>query len=117
MIDDDTGCDDDDNYSVDSDQQAISTTSLPSLLQESKQQSIHGQDINTMLCSICLEPFSTGDLLSWSKVLRCQHIFHFNCLMPWLLKRNCCPLCRVDLVEDDDFDTSFSGINMLEGIP
>lgn len=65
----------------------------------------HAQDyLNEISCSVCLEPFVEGDILSWSKMMRCKHIFHFDCLVPWLLKKNCCPLCRVDLIKDIDFD-------------
>ena len=42
-------------------------------------------------CSICLEDFKDEDIL---KKLNCNHIFHKECLTPWLNDHNNCPLCR-----------------------
>lgn len=42
-------------------------------------------------CSICLEPMKSGHI-----VLRlgCSHIHHRSCIMPWLQRSACCPLCK-----------------------
>jgi hypothetical protein len=40
-------------------------------------------------CSICLESISCG-----VKIRTCQHVFHRECLQPWLTKEFTCPLCR-----------------------
>jgi len=45
-------------------------------------------------CSICLEEFKNEDIL---KKLNCDHIFHKDCLQPWINNNNnnkTCPLCR-----------------------
>ena len=42
-------------------------------------------------CVFCLDQFIGGSTV---KQLPCQHIFHPNCLSPWLRERNSCPLCR-----------------------
>ena len=43
-------------------------------------------------CSICLEEFKNQDIL---KKLNCNHIFHKDCLEPWINNNNLnCPLCR-----------------------
>ena len=51
-------------------------------------------------CMICLEPFRVGNTVSWSKRQLCPHVFHTDCIMPWLLeKRNDdCPTCRTQLM-------------------
>jgi len=48
-------------------------------------------------CAVCLEEFEDGEKL---KALSCDHIFHVNCIMPWLTTRmGICPLCK-DRVSD-----------------
>jgi hypothetical protein len=42
-------------------------------------------------CSICLALFFEG---APTKVLRCQHEFHVDCIDAWLSTKNSCPLCR-----------------------
>jgi len=43
------------------------------------------------VCSICLEEFKYDEEL---KKLKCAHIFHKECLEPWLDNNNKCPICR-----------------------
>jgi len=45
-------------------------------------------------CSICLLGYYCGDHVAWSKKPACQHTFHRDCLVPWLLKHDECPNCR-----------------------
>ena len=48
------------------------------------------------ICSVCLEEFKEDDIL---KKLNCEHIFHKDCLEPWLNNNNRnCPLCRTDIL-------------------
>ena len=43
-------------------------------------------------CSICLDDFDKGDRL---RVLHCGHMYHTDCIMPWLTKqRSNCPMCK-----------------------
>ena len=66
---------------------------------------INVNNLNTLLlcnelpdesCSICLEDFKTGDNI---KKLNCTHIFHKECLEPWLNNNNRnCPMCRTDII-------------------
>jgi len=46
------------------------------------------------ICSICLERFKVGEEVSWSKKGKCDHVFHHECISPWLLKNENCPCCR-----------------------
>ena len=43
-------------------------------------------------CSICQDELS-GQV----KRMRCGHMFHFDCLRPWLNIHNTCPVCRIPL--------------------
>jgi len=46
-------------------------------------------------CSICLEEFSNGEIL---RQLPCNHIFHTQCIRPWLtLRQPLCPLCKLEI--------------------
>ncbi|GHJ85054.1 hypothetical protein NliqN6_1456 [Naganishia liquefaciens] len=49
-------------------------------------------------CSICLTEFELGE-----EVIRipCKHIFHSECLVPWLKENGTCPVCRFSLVPQD----------------
>mmetsp|Transcript_17465 Transcript_17465/g.54652 ORF Transcript_17465/g.54652 Transcript_17465/m.54652 type:complete len:394 (+) Transcript_17465:58-1239(+) len=42
-------------------------------------------------CSICLEAFATGELLTQ---LPCSHFFHVECVSRWFRQSTQCPLCR-----------------------
>lgn len=49
-------------------------------------------------CSLCLDHFKKGeDILT----LPCEHFFHENCLTPWLIKSNLCPMCKRDAISTD----------------
>ena len=62
-------------------------------------------------CSICFEAFSLSDP---RKVVatECQHLYHENCIIPWIDLRGNCPLCR-HKVEASNLTTEsiFSGTN------
>jgi hypothetical protein len=42
-------------------------------------------------CSICIKKFVEGEII---RLLKCKHIFHDGCLLPWLEKHSQCPNCR-----------------------
>lgn len=46
-------------------------------------------------CTICLETRANTDE-GW-RTLPCGHHFHRPCLLEWLSRSHCCPLCRCDL--------------------
>jgi len=52
-------------------------------------------DSNRVECQICLTDFQVGDKICWSNNPACVHTFHFDCLEPWLMKHDQCPLCRL----------------------
>ena len=51
-------------------------------------------------CPICIEEFVVGEKL---RVLpRCNHLFHIDCIMPWLTERQgCCPQCRTPVLPEE----------------
>nr|CAH7718332.1 unnamed protein product [Callosobruchus chinensis] len=50
-------------------------------------------------CPVCLKDHVQGEL---AKKMPCKHLYHDQCLMPWLAKTNSCPLCRHELPTDDE---------------
>jgi len=48
-------------------------------------------DEEQQFCSICLEAYQQGQLLT---ALRCDHFFHVECLSSWMQRATQCPLCR-----------------------
>jgi len=50
-------------------------------------------------CAICLEEFKRNDLVSWSKQNnKCNHVYHYRCILPWIVHYPTCPCCRCDFV-------------------
>ncbi|CAL8122400.1 unnamed protein product [Orchesella dallaii] len=50
-------------------------------------------------CSVCWEDFQLNDEV---KQLECDHVFHPDCIVPWLKLHGTCPICRKDLTNADD---------------
>ncbi len=53
-------------------------------------------------CSICKEIPSVGDEVL---IMPCKHMYHEDCIKPWLSQHNNCPVCRYELpTEDVDYE-------------
>nr|KYP39074.1 E3 ubiquitin-protein ligase rnf181 family [Cajanus cajan] len=59
-----------------------------------KEHEKHGE----LVCAICKDVLALGTEVSQ---LPCSHLYHINCILPWLSARNSCPLCRYELPTDD----------------
>lgn len=49
-------------------------------------------------CSVCKDEYELNQKII---KLPCSHLFHDDCIMPWLKERNSCPTCRYELKTDD----------------
>ncbi|CAN4105090.1 unnamed protein product [Withania somnifera] len=47
-------------------------------------------------CSICLEEFVPKEMVT---VTPCRHIFHDDCIFPWVTSHGSCPVCRFAICE------------------
>ncbi|KAG7340548.1 ring finger domain containing protein [Nitzschia inconspicua] len=107
-MDDDDDDDDDDpkvmetavsamEYPAAIDMEVTSTLQLPSLTEEGREY-VNASRTVPGVCAICLCGYEVGDKVTWSKLSECQHVFHHECIVPWLAKKNegqpKCPCCR-----------------------
>ncbi|KAF8005642.1 hypothetical protein BT93_K0046 [Corymbia citriodora subsp. variegata] len=51
-----------------------------------------GSDSTRSSCSICLGDYKDSDVLR--RLPDCHHVFHRNCVDPWLKMHPTCPVCR-----------------------
>jgi len=56
---------------------------------------------NGMECAVCLEALKLDEVC---KQMPCHghHIFHDQCLVPWLRQKNMCPMCRQEVESADE---------------
>jgi len=52
-------------------------------------------------CQICIEPYQVDERVSWSKSCSCNHHFHHDCVVPWLIMHDECPNCRANYIHKD----------------
>lgn len=68
--------------------------SIPTIQISSSMLSSDPDPDSVLLCAVCKEDFTVGES---AKRLPCSHIYHSDCIVPWLSDHNSCPLCRFEL--------------------
>eukprot|EP00516_Mucochytrium_quahogii_P005219 CAMPEP_0203763034 /NCGR_PEP_ID=MMETSP0098-20131031/15754_1 /ASSEMBLY_ACC=CAM_ASM_000208 /TAXON_ID=96639 /ORGANISM=" , Strain NY0313808BC1" /LENGTH=590 /DNA_ID=CAMNT_0050657637 /DNA_START=262 /DNA_END=2031 /DNA_ORIENTATION=- len=63
-----------------------------------EKQTTHSETAPDM-CSICLIDFEKKEVL---KQLPCKHLFHEECIEPWLYRRGTCPLCKRHVITGEE---------------
>ncbi|KAK8564100.1 hypothetical protein V6N13_005685 [Hibiscus sabdariffa] len=58
-------------------------------------------------CAVCMDEFEEG---TEAKQMPCKHLYHKDCILPWLELHNSCPVCRHELPTDDpDYERRAQG--------
>jgi hypothetical protein len=52
-------------------------------------------ELGDSICSLCLEDYREEEKITR---LHCTHVYHLDCIKVWVLRSNCCPLCRKRVV-------------------
>ncbi|XP_047312669.1 E3 ubiquitin-protein ligase RNF6-like [Impatiens glandulifera] len=65
-------------------------------------------------CCICLEDYIHGEDIC---KLRCNHIYHFDCIKRWLMQKNFCPMCKAPAMYFDDIQPSHQTARPQQAAP
>ena len=75
--------------------QGLTKEQIDQLLFEVYNENNNKEDNN---CTICKNNFENGEKI---RRLGCNHIFHMECIDPWLLEKKTCPVCLNEIKFDD----------------
>ncbi|KAL8140405.1 hypothetical protein V2J09_006426 [Rumex salicifolius] len=65
-------------------------------------------DDDSKRCAVCLEDFKAGDEVM---VTPCEHMFHGECIVPWMKSHGQCPVCRFVVSERIKADAALVSSN------
>lgn len=58
-----------------------------------------GSDKEDQICSICLSDYEKDcQVLATT----CNHMFHFDCVLEWLMENDLCPYCRAEMMTEKE---------------
>ena len=78
---------------------------LPLVKIEKKHCKTKGTKLEPPCCTICVDNI---ELSTKGMFMPCGHVYHPDCLKPWLEQNNTCPVCRFDLPLEDPEPTHSS---------
>ena len=67
---------------------------LPQVKIEKKHCKKSGLKMEPPTCTVCTETINVD---TKGMFMPCGHVYHPDCLIPWLEKQNSCPVCRFEL--------------------
>jgi hypothetical protein len=73
---------------------------LPAFKYSQSHNSTGGGDEEAAACPVCLGAFQLGETVRLLPV--CLHLYHVECIDPWLDAHSTCPICRSDTVPTID---------------
>ncbi|XP_026105196.1 RING finger protein 150-like [Carassius auratus] len=47
-------------------------------------------------CAVCIKDYKPNDVV---RILPCRHVFHKNCVDPWLQDHRTCPMCKMNILK------------------
>ncbi|KAI4382390.1 hypothetical protein MLD38_008363 [Melastoma candidum] len=60
-------------------------------------------------CAVCKEQFELHDE---AREMPCKHMYHQECILPWLATRNSCPVCRHELPTEANNENAEGAVGM-----
>ncbi|CAA7060727.1 unnamed protein product [Microthlaspi erraticum] len=67
-----------------------------------------GEEEEEKRCSVCLEDFEPKETVMLTP---CKHMFHEDCIVPWLKSKGQCPLCRSVILKPANRDSSSPAVD------
>lgn len=71
-------------------------------------------DLYDTICAVCLGSIEKGQIVNCP--VKCPHVFHRDCLLPWLVKHGDCPYCRIALVDEHDWGRGAMRLSIQGGV-